>query len=87
MKFTPGLWHHDQWGHICAGEKIIGIAYEREMDELNFADLPQMNNAKMMAAAPEMLGILRSIMSQDLDECARAMERTKRLLERLNKEE
>ena len=44
-KHTPGPWHHDEYGHICAGPHIIGIAYQFELDDSDYDELPCIPNA------------------------------------------
>lgn len=58
-KHTPGPWHHDEYGHICAGPQIIGKAYQFELDDSDHDELPCIPNARLMAAAPELLEILK----------------------------
>lgn len=87
MNFTPGLWHHDEWGHICAGSKIIGIAYERELDEIDHEELPHLDNAKMMAAAPEMLAIIHGLTSMSLNDIGRSITKANALIERLRQKD
>ena len=60
-KHTPGPWHHDEYGHICAGPQVIGIAYQFELDDSDYDELPCMPNARLMAAAPELLYALREL--------------------------
>ena len=60
-KHTPGPWHHDEYGHICAGPQIIGKAYQFELDDSDYDKLPCIPNARLMAAAPEMYDALRDL--------------------------
>ena len=60
-KHTPGPWHHDEYGHICAGPQIIGDAYQFELDDSDYDELPCIPNARLMAAAPEMYDALRDL--------------------------
>ncbi len=60
-KHTPGPWHHDEYGHICAGPQIIGIAYQFELDDSDYDELPCIPNARLMAAAPELLEFVRYV--------------------------
>ena len=60
-KHTPGPWHHDEYGHICAGPQIIGKAYQFELDDSDHDELPCIPNARLMAAAPELLEALKVI--------------------------
>lgn len=53
-KHTPGPWHHDEYGHICAGPQIIGIAYQFELNDSDYDELPCIPNARLIAAAPVM---------------------------------
>ena len=64
-KHTPGPWHHDEYGHICAGPQIIGIAYQFELDDSDNDELPCLENARLIAAAPEMYELLEQ-MEEDL---------------------
>ena len=60
-KHTPGPWHHDEYGHICAGPQIIGRAYQFDLDDSDYDELPCIPNARLMAAAPEMYDALRDL--------------------------
>jgi hypothetical protein len=60
-KHTPGPWHHDEYGHICAGPQIIGIAYQFELDDSDYDELLCIPNARLMAAAPELLEFVRYV--------------------------
>ena len=62
-KHTPGPWHHDEYGHICAGPQIIGIAYQFELDDSDHDELPCIPNARLLAAAPEMLRLIQRLTS------------------------
>jgi hypothetical protein len=64
-KHTPGPWHHDEYGHICAGPQIIGIAYQFELDDSDYDELPCIPNARLMAAAPELFQILDALLGFD----------------------
>ena len=65
-KHTPGPWHHDEYGHICAGPQIIGIAYQFELDDSDYDELPCIPNAKLLAAAPEMFEFIRKVLRWEL---------------------
>ena len=54
-------WHHDEYGHICAGPQIIGKAYQFELDDSDYDELPCIPNARLMAAAPELLEALEEL--------------------------
>lgn len=60
-EYTNGPWHHDEYGHICAGPQIIGIAYQFELDDSDYDELPCILNARLMAAAPELLEFVRYV--------------------------
>lgn len=60
QQHTPGPWHHDEYGHICAGPQIIGKAYQFELDDSDHDELPCIPNARLLAAAPELLTALRA---------------------------
>ena len=62
-KHTPGPWHHDEYGHICAGPQIIGKAYQFELDDSDHDELPCIPNARLMAAAPEMYELMPKLIS------------------------
>jgi len=80
---TPGPWNHDEYGHICAGPKIIGIAYQHELDDSDYDPLPCLPNARLMAAAPEMLELLQALTGFDSIRKAHAMRATLKLLKEL----
>ena len=59
---TPGPWHHDDYGHICAGPNVIGEVYTFELNDKQRDEyLPWEGNAKLIAAAPEMFDALRDL--------------------------
>ena len=58
---TPGPWHHDEYGHICAGPQIIGNAYQFELDDSDHDELPCIPNARLIAAAPELLDMVQRL--------------------------
>lgn len=58
---TAGPWHHNEYGHICANSKIIGIAYQFELDDSDYDELPSIPNARLMAAAPELFGFIEEL--------------------------
>ena len=60
-KHTPGPWHHDEYGHICAGPQIIGIAYQFELDDSDYDELPCIPNARLMAASAELFEKLEEL--------------------------
>ena len=65
-KHTPGPWHYDEYGHICAGPQIIGIAYQFELDDSDYDELPCIPNARLMAAAPELFEVLEELYNASL---------------------
>ena len=72
---TPGPWRHsrdrfDDWGYVRAGERLVAVARydiddptEAELNEhrRNHTD-PCEANARLIAAAPELLAALRSLL-------------------------
>ena len=60
-KHTPGPGHQDESGHSCAGPQIIGKAYQFELDDSDYDELPCIPNARLMAAAPEMLEMIKEM--------------------------
>ena len=58
---TPEPWHHDEYGHICAGPQIIGKAYQFELDDSDHDELPCIPNARLIAAAPELLDMVQRL--------------------------
>ena len=63
-KHTPGPWHVEQSNSIYAGNRYIGFA----LDGKPYGkELPQEANARLMAAAPEMLLILKAFVVNGLD--------------------
>ena len=71
-KHTFGPWHHDVYGHICAGPEIIGIACEHELVDSD--RLPCQPNARLMAAAPDMLRLIQRLTSPHMAEMEYRME-------------
>ena len=61
IQHTPGPWHHDEYGHICAGPQIIGNAYQFELDDSDHDELPCIPNARLMAASPKLLEALKEL--------------------------
>lgn len=57
-KHTPGPWHHDEYGHICAKNQIIGSSYQFELDDSDHDELPCLENARLMAASTEMYELM-----------------------------
>ena len=84
-KHTPGPWHHDEYGHICAGPQVIGIAYQFELDDSDYDELPCMPNARLMAAAPELFEILDALLGFDSAASYRARTRGYQLIKELKK--
>lgn len=68
-KHTPGPWHHDEYGHICAKSQIIGSSYQFELDDSDNDELPCLENARLMAAAPEMLKFIQRVAHWELVDC------------------
>ena len=85
-KHTPGPWHHDEYGNICAGPQIIGDAYQFELDDSEHDVLPMEDNARLMAAAPELFEILEALLGFDSAASYRARTRAHQLLKELKKE-
>ena len=82
MNRTPGNWHYDEWGHVCAGSQIIGVAYDTELDG-GLDPLPWMENARLMAAAPEMFAIIKGLTSNNEHDTFRAKLRANELMQKL----
>lgn len=82
MNRTPGNWHYDEWGHVCANSQIIGVAYDTELDG-GIDPLPWMENARLMAAAPEMLAIIKGLTSNNEHDTFRAKLRANELMQKL----
>ena len=66
-KHTPGPWRYNEYGHICSGIKFIGIACHREYDNgIVVNEFPYLANARLMAAAPELLEALKELYNASL---------------------
>jgi hypothetical protein len=62
QQHTPGPWHHDEYGFISAGPKVIGEAFLYELnDDERDEYLPCEANARLMAAAPELLEFVEGV--------------------------
>ena len=85
-KHTPGPWHHDEYGHICAKNQIIGSSYQFELDDSDNDELPCLENARLMAAAPELFETLEALLGFDSAASYRARTRAHQLLKELKKE-
>ena len=90
-KHTPGPWHHDEYGHICAGPQIIGKAYQFELDDSDYDKLPCIPNARLMAAAPELLKALKAVIHaygvHEWPVLVEARERARILIEKIEGDE
>ena len=84
-KHTPGPWHHDEYGHICAGPQIIGIAYQFELDDSDYDELPCIPNACLMAASAELFEILDALLGFDSAASYRARTRGYQLIQELKR--
>ena len=82
-KHTPGPWMANEEGRISAGEIEIGHAFEYELDYSDYCDchadctnppLPRLANARLMAAAPEMLRLIQRLTSPHMAEMEYRME-------------
>lgn len=82
---TPGPWHHDEYGHICAGPQIIGRAYQFELDDSDYDELPCIPNARVMAAAPELFETLDALLGFDSAASYRARTRGYQLIKELKR--
>jgi hypothetical protein len=58
---TPGPWNVSERGSIEFEDGFVGEAYE--YDPKNDDELPMMANARLMAAAPEMLRLIQRLTS------------------------
>lgn len=85
---TPGPWHHDEYGFISAGPKVIGEAFLYELnDDERDEYLPCEANARLIAAAPELLDVLEELYTGLVMEgiaYRRAMIKAKTLIDKLN---
>lgn len=83
---TPGPWFHGDTGQIWSNEHRIGVAYLTDYAKR----LPQEANAKLIAAAPEMLDALKALMhayaSREFHVLMEARERAKELIAKLTAE-
>ena len=90
-KHTPGPWHHDKYGHICAGPQIIGIAYQFELDDSDYDELPCIPNARLMVTAPELLDALKELYNASLvmqrPQLYKALSEAKKLIARIEGDE
>ena len=84
---TPGPWHHEHYGHICAGPNVIGEVYKFELNDKQRDEyLPWEANAELIAAAPELLDTLRELYAGLVMEgvaCYGAMKKAKTLIDKL----
>ena len=85
---TPGPWHHDDYGHICAGPNVIGEVYTFELNDKQRDEyLPWEGNAELIAAAPELLDVLQRMtpkFMQYTDEAEELYLEAKALIKKLN---
>ena len=86
-KHTPGPWHHDKYGHICAKNQIIGSSYQFELDDSDHDELPCLENARLMAAAPELLEIVKAFLGHDIEAGNRATTKAKKLIKQIEEDE
>lgn len=68
-KHTPGPWKATKFGSIEYKDGILGEAYDFNpgFDAMEAEKLPHMANARLMAASPEMLLILKAFVANGLD--------------------
>ena len=62
-KHTPGPWNVSESGSIEFEDAYLGEAYD--LNATTETDLPMMANARLMAAAPEMLELLQALTGFD----------------------
>lgn len=77
-KHTPGPWDVSECGSIGFEDGYLGEAYD--FNATTETDLPMMANARLMAAAPEMLELLQALTGYDSIRKAHAMKATLKLL-------
>ena len=84
-KHTPGPWTVSPMGSIEFKGGFIGEAYDMTAgyDSREPEDLPMMANARLMAAAPEMLKLLEALVGYDSLASTRAKRRAYQLIQEL----
>ena len=80
-KHTPGPWNVSEAGSIEFADGYIGEAYD--FNGTTKTDLPMMANARLMAAAPEMLELLEALVGYDSLASTRAKRRAYQLIQEL----
>ena len=80
---TPGPWNVSEAGSIEFADGYLGEAYD--FNATTKTDLPMMANARLMAAAPEMLELLEAMVGFDSLERTRAKRRAYQLIQELKK--
>ena len=82
---TPGPWTVSPNGSIEYKGGFIGEAYDMNVgyDSQEPQDLPMMANARLMAAAPEMLELLEAMVGFDSLAKTRAKRRAYQLIQKL----
>jgi hypothetical protein len=63
-KHTPGPWNVSECGSIEFADGFLGEAYD--FNGTTKTDLPMMANARLMAAAPELLEALKELYNASL---------------------
>ena len=67
-KHTPGPWEVTDDGYIIKSKKCqVGEVYFYSYEDGERIDIPYRANARLMAAAPEMLLILKAFVANGLD--------------------
>ena len=83
-KHTPGPWNVSEAGSIEFADGYIGEAYD--FNGTTKTDLPMMANARLMAAAPEMLKLLEALVGYDSLANTRAKRRAYQLIQELKQD-
>ena len=78
---TPGPWTVSEDGSIEFADGYLGEAYD--FNGTTRTDLPMMANARLMAAAPEMLELLEAMVGFDSLANTRAKRRAYQLIQKL----
>lgn len=78
---TPGPWNVSESGSIEFADGYLGEAYD--FNGTTKTDLPMMANARLMAAAPEMLELLEALVGYDSLASTRAKRRAYQLIQKL----
>ena len=83
-KHTPGPWHVKNGNSIYASNRYIGLSLS---GHLYGNDLPQEANARLMAAAPELLEIVKAFLGHDIEAGNRATTKAKKLIKQIEEDE